>query len=269
MDNEAAFAHAVDSLEPPGRRDEWLKYIAETYLVSAPGDYILGRSLFNTDKDMPNKHYIVRVGTPVRVMLMERLGKPLKAIPEVVGRELKSIAKQGLQILRKIHEIGFVHGDVHDGNFVLSSVGGSASAVADGKPVITIKAIDFGQSMRYVESSEEDDYPIGQKSVRFLSISELEEKFPAPKDDLFRWGETLMNIVTKGKYFSDLEFEIGRCTKKEMITKALEWKIISAIRDPSNQNEAVINRFIEAVRSLPYNAKPGDAAYDVLVSFFD
>jgi serine/threonine protein kinase len=247
-----------------------MQYIAQTYLVSEPGQYVLERSLYNMDEDT-GTHFMVRVGTPVRVMLMERLGEPLKEIPaEIVGRQLKSIAKQGLEILRAVHEIGFVHGDVHDGNFVLSNtVGGSVSASADGEPTRTIKAIDFGQSMRFVESSEKGDYPIGQKSVKFLSTSELEEKFPAPKDDLFRWGETLMNTVTKGKYFSDLEFEIIRCTGEETITKTLEWKSKSPIHDPSNRNEALIAEFMAVVRSLPYNAKPGVAAYDVLASFFD
>jgi len=268
MDKEAAFASAVAPI-----RGRMLHYIAQTYFVSAPGDYILGRSLFNIDKDAPESHYIVRVGTPVRVMLMERLGKPLKEIPAVaVAQQLKSIARQGLEILRAIHEIGFVHGDVHDGNFVLSNQeDGSASAVADGEPVITIKAIDFGQSRKYDESSNEGDYPIGEKSSTFLSISELEKKFPAPKDDLFRWGETLLNIVTKGKYFSDLSREIATpgISREEIITKTLEWKRNSKTRATLDMNQELIQKFMGAALDLPYNAKPGDGAYDALVSFFD
>ena len=174
---------------------------------------------------------------------------------ELVKTHLKNIALQGLEILRRIHGLGFVHGDVYGGNFVESGI------EVDGVPII--KAIDFGQSLRYVESSESGEYPIGLKTLDKLSISELEEKFPAPKDDLFRWAETLMNIITDETYLMGVR-------KSKKIAEMIRFKRSFPKRDEygTYAQVSLIKSFMQAVLDLPYNSKPGDEDYDNLARFF-
>ena len=254
MDNEGEFIEAVKE-----SGEDLSSKIVETYLVSNPGQFFLGRSFYHPKEDL-----VILVGTPVRIEIMERLGLPLMKMKQSVKAHLKQIARQGLNILKSIHRSGFVHGDVHEGNFV-----DSGERLPDGTTPI-IKAIDFGQSVRFKSSSQPGEHPVVDATLKFLSISELESFFPAPKDDLFRWGETLLNIITDDAYFLDMP----KFGTEESLTAAankafIEYKLKYLDSFSSEASAALIQNFMRAVLALDYSAKPGEKNYEEVIEFFD
>ena len=269
MDNEAEFFRAITAsvdaaADPAVAQQELDKYISRIYLVSEKNQYIVGRSFYRSDQEDGEKPVVIMEGTPVRVMVMERLGLSLKDMSRaLIKADLKNIALQGIEILKRIHQLGFVHGDVHSGNFVNTLLpAGDARAES---PPISIKAIDFGQSLRYDE--EPKAYPIGHKSLSFLSLSELDETAPSPKDDLFRWGETLMDIVSDGAYFLDMKRAMMGPVETR-IERTRSYKTDFPTGSPKDENGRLVMAFINAAMSLPYNAKPGVEAYEDLSSLF-
>jgi len=183
--------------------------------------------------------------TRVRYMVMEKLGDSLdKVAPGSLNEGgLKDIAIQGIEGLRAIHSLGFVHGDIKPGNIAFTAEGGRD----------TIKFLDFGLSRKY----EEDRVPVkgenpfvgGSKVI--LSPSELEGKFPERKDDMFRLGETILRLACPNYLH-----EVGEMLNRKRFADMLDFKtryVPSQICGPS---ASFLDSYFETVRAMKYADAP-------------
>ncbi len=144
-----------------------------------------------------------------RSYVTHMLGVPLDIIKVESIDSLRQIAVQGTELLRSLHETGFVHGDVHAGNFLIS---GRISSP-------TLRMIDFGYTSAYLDMFG-DHIPgnffsntwkfhqmssprSGTKNLNYVlltpwqlesGIYALEAYTQSVRDDMFRFAEMLFLI---------------------------------------------------------------------------
>jgi serine/threonine protein kinase len=113
------------------------------------------------------------------------------AIP-VDTRLLSGIMKAIIKRIKKIHENGFIHGDIHRRNVVFSDVNNIPG---------TLYLIDFGRTAPYVLDSGEHlgDQSLSSSEVikwspNHLSRFELELSRKSRRDDMFRIAELLIYL---------------------------------------------------------------------------
>ena len=125
----------------------------------------------------------------VSYCILEVLGKPVAELESrVEPSTLVKMARQGLMALQAVHQAGYVHGDVHGGNFPFTT-----------EYEFPIKLIDFGLARRV--SADPGRNPLDEYIANRipLSVSELTGHFQSRKDDLHRFGETVLNLLN-GEY---------------------------------------------------------------------
>ena len=124
-------------------------------------------------------------------------GKELFDYPWLYTDQVLQIGKQALKILEKVHDTGIIHGDIHGANFMLESVDDIESS---------LKLIDFGRSMLYVDPVDQNHKPqrdmmpfspVQPLNWDLLSINELERRAISRADDYFRLAETLITLCTR------------------------------------------------------------------------
>ncbi len=105
---------------------------------------------------------------------------------------IQMLATQGLQFLKKLHGIGFVHGDIKTGNILINP------------PKITF--IDFGLSTPFVDQfgahiKESDVKQIVSSSWNHRLLSpwhlgapDINRYLQTPRDDLFRFAEVILEM---------------------------------------------------------------------------
>jgi serine/threonine protein kinase len=123
----------------------------------------------------------------LRTLVTVNGGKSLGGTYKMGRKEIAKIAVETIEILKFLHSLGVVHGDIHKGNMIVSGV--------DGK----IRLIDLGRARVFVtpESGHIKPtytyYPSGL-NMQLAAPFELEQ-FPASRrDDMFRLAETLYRL---------------------------------------------------------------------------
>ncbi len=123
-----------------------------------------------------------------RSYITPNLGKALEPDDSI---DLFQVAAQGLELLQQLHATGFVHGDVHAGNFLIDEND-------------TLHLIDFGLAVPYVDESGRLMGPRRSGSTIFSDLKFLSPwhlNYPIiswyplhPRDDLFRFAQMLCRL---------------------------------------------------------------------------
>ena len=139
----------------------------------------------------------------LRTLVMEKVGERIVNLKSYRGtralrKELVStIGIAAINLLEKVHERGLVHGDVHEGNFVLDP----------SQPAQTLRIIDFGNARPYIDPTTgnhvaETGAPHHLQDPIYLSVFELQGSAVSRRDDLFRLAELLIFLVSDNRVIS-------------------------------------------------------------------
>jgi serine/threonine protein kinase len=122
------------------------------------------------------------------IIVMEKVGQNSLAGQTFDEGTVAKIAFRALDILRGIHATGFVHGDIHSGNFVYETDPAS------------FKVIDFGRSEPFLDKDGKHLEKSGKtyhESIRavVLSTFELEGSKLTRRDDMYRLSEMFFGLL--------------------------------------------------------------------------
>lgn len=160
----------------------------------------------------------------------------------------------GLEILRKLHQLGFVHGDIHASNFLIGAGG--------------LRLIDYGMSLPYVDEygthiSEQaiTGFTLENASYAHLSVWHLESDHLATyrqtrRDDLYRFAEMLYGLAVPeyARDLSDVGFEAGFL---EDVDRVVRFKRLYLHR----RGPRVFCDFIKYASELSYEEEPDYATW--------
>ena len=132
----------------------------------------------------------------VRTLVSELAGQATLSSRSVNRFQAAAVIAQTLAIIKKVHALGFIHGDVHGQNFVYSR---HDAAAADE----SVRIIDFGRAEPFVDASGQhlseevpQLYYSHGFSASFLSPWELEGiKRKTRRDDVFRIAELALKLA--------------------------------------------------------------------------
>ena len=118
-------------------------------------------------------------------------GKEIGKAREVLSKNPALLGRVGariIELVKQLHSIGFVHGDIHHRNFVYESNGSIPE---------TLRMIDFGRVEPFITlqgehvAESKGNYGLNW-NARLLSTSELEGWRKTRKDDMYRIAELLL-----------------------------------------------------------------------------
>ena len=141
-----------------------------------------------------------------RLIVTEFVGEHQFANMGQVPSDILAVGARALDILKSLHATGFVHGDIHGGNFVYSGF----------EPATSLRLIDFGRTVPYIESTTgmhiaDQDTPVYEDLVEdWLSVFELGRSRKSRRDDMYRLAEML---IKQGGY--DKLFHRVRLTRSD------------------------------------------------------
>lgn len=142
--------------------------------------------------------------------------------PHITYRMAAELAIRAIELLRAFHSRGFVHGDIHMGNFSLKK-----SAI--GKDFVeSMRLLDLDRSVAFVDFSakrhvrerayipRDEKAHVTRLNKSMLSVYEL-EKYPnirlSRRDDWFRFAEMILNVLVSDndlfKRIRELSVRIG------------------------------------------------------------
>ena len=163
--------------------------------------------------------------------------EPTETYPEAT---VAAMAVRMIAILEKIHSMGFFHGDVHSGNFLVPT---------DGR-IDGIKIIDFERTGTFVnpQTGSHDPHvvlpsvPLVNKAL--LSPFELEGSDLSRRDDMYRLSELLLELSIS------TSFTTGSTEDRRLIaTKKRAWRI-------DNSFDPVFNEFHTEMSHLEFAQRP-------------
>ena len=164
---------------------------------------------------------------------------------EVTEAEVAGIAVRAIKILKKIHAMGIVHGDVHAGNFVFSG--------ADSVDRLHFRIIDFGRASPYVDPTTRSHikhrFTITEASESLLSLFEIEDSNLSRRDDMYRLAEILYHLL--GKYHEPKFSENNTALAKRKMV--------------ANGVNAIFTDFHHAMVEMKFDERP---AYDEWIQRF-
>jgi serine/threonine protein kinase len=207
------------------------------HLIHAPG------VTFKTPKNKEFRYCVLEVLYTSLAGLAD--GRFAAGVPQ---ETLSRIAVKGITALQAVHEKKYVHGDVGIGNLMFAD-----------EELNNLKLIDFGYAKLYEidgEHVEPGAVPLPEFSRTLLSISELDGHNPSRKDDMFRFGEVLLKLLSTDynrQFRSSKVEDIRRIKMKSIPTKCC------AGATPG------MDKYFDYVRGLEYIDAPD---YDLLRSFF-
>ena len=197
-----------------------------------------------------------------RMMVMESVGamdlNDLRVSKPYLSRVLVArLALRGIELLRQFHSRGFVHGDIHLGNFCYSG--------AD--PVKTLRLIDFDRSIPFVD-------PVAKRHIRapamvmpeqkqrqsrldptLLSVYELGGSTAlSRRDDWSRLAEHILNLVS-----SELDLWRG-------FHISVSWDDARETKLARSEAESVFNDFYRSTLNMGFTERP---PYELWASKFE
>ena len=110
----------------------------------------------------------------------------------VTQPQIAAMAVRIIELVRDVHSLGMVHGDIHRRNFLVSDPGNLYQ---------TLRMIDFGRSRPYIDPftgrhiCNDIRLPDWTGGVLFLSPFELEGSLISRRDDMYRVSEMLYYIL--------------------------------------------------------------------------
>lgn len=146
------------------------------------------------------------LGTKIRFLVMDEVGMSVSAYMQERARNLPvshladilRISIKIMDLLNRLHNRGFVHGDFHGGNVAFrrrTDDPSSIDAVAD-----DLVLIDFGLAEFFIDKVGATSFSFKRRDLglRLLSPWHLEDTRLGPRDDVFRALETIASWLTRG-----------------------------------------------------------------------
>lgn len=172
--------------------------------------------------------YCQEIRSSIRLIVEERVGRDLEhclylqsvlGVPE--GKELVRFATRAfirvIQLLQKLHEIGFIHGDIHYGNIAFQNYEAHEGEGCDFENPESLLLIDFGLAEFFPadfgknEQSPDTLYARGNPEV--LSLFELKGYRRSRRDDVLRAFEMYIDIITSRKVSEMFRLLIEKLSK--------------------------------------------------------
>jgi serine/threonine protein kinase len=157
---------------------------------------------------IPNLRYY---GVPDhnRYMAIDLLGKSLQTISSEYKKSVpieivRVYAKQMVQIIRAVHERGFVHRDIKPPNFMIGIINKNESNENETETHNKLFLIDFGMSRTYIDDKTNAHRPNKTRTtgiigtLRYVSIHVHDGCEPSRRDDLISIMYVLIYLV-KGR----------------------------------------------------------------------
>jgi serine/threonine protein kinase len=142
-----------------------------------------------------------------------RFLKPLEFL-----RKVLYIVKKSLRLLKKLHELGIIHNDIHMGNIAFKIPPSDTTPIPD--PVNDeLILIDFGYS-EFIGKSEQFESIASFQSNPLLSHWQLQGARNARRDDIFRLGEIMAQFLYDDSPAKFLEL-LKQSTVPETLTSTL------------------------------------------------
>ena len=169
-----------------------------------------------------------RTGHTIEFMVMDLLDKSFGERSGMMGSHSldarsKFVAKfayYAVLTLKKLHDRGYAHCDIHQGAF-MTLVGDNSS----------FRLIDLGKVKKYRNSSrmqrrviDSQGKWIGTENLKLLSLFELKGYPCRPRDDLIRLGETLVMEWPSSLSQRGARHHLETLTDKGDINALIEWK---------------------------------------------
>lgn len=165
---------------------------------------------------------------------------------------LASIAVRGLELLRSLHSLGIVHGDMHMDNMVFFR-----------RTVIgrTLRLIDFGRARPFVDL-ETQGHILAQQvplssvewTKSFLSIFELDGWLPTRRDDVWRLSEMLIDMMVGRRDLVALESTSSR--EQMLAYKRSRLSLTGPLADRLGGVDTVFIAFADFCSKLSFEARP-------------
>jgi serine/threonine protein kinase len=137
-------------------------------------------------------------------LVMEKVGERSISLKSFRGRNslrkdlVSIIGIAAINLLETVHARGLVHGDVHEGNFVLDP----------SHPAQSLRILDFGNARPYIDPIT--GYHVTQTGAThnkqnpvYKSVFELEGSAVSRRDDLFRLAELVIFLVSGNDYIAN------------------------------------------------------------------
>ncbi len=228
-----------------------------------------------------------------RILVTERLDKGLNVLLDPLSRDkafLASIIQQGFDILKSLHETGFVHGDIHSANWMLDGAGklrlidfGFAAPYVDAhgthvqelvriRPPSTLRTPSFNEGLVGLIQDKimfpfRDKLKLSRESSSSPSVVTREPNLLAPwhlesgnieayrlsrRDDLFRFAEMLYEIHSIA-YRANLEGAKAEASVIENVaTRAAHWAKFKReiVKSAKVDNDGFPDVFLSFYRSM-------------------
>lgn len=211
--------------------------------------YLSGSGLLSTGDGVFNLRYLV----------MELLGSSLWTLMKRSGYRLplKTVATVGIQaleILKKLHSLGIIHGDIHLENILFKY---DHSEDIDGN-TFSDKIVfgDYGKANMYRDPSSGQLKPVefmplrSGKNMLFLSPFELAGSSYSRREDIFRLVESLARMVDERRY---QEFMKTYQTDKDGLRNA---KQSLSLSDVIPGIHPVLSELYSHARSMGFDDEP-------------
>ena len=186
-------------------------YLSPPSVIPADG---LLPSWIRTEQLIKKRAECARAGTETRFMVLEKVGVEVgfylqylrtKVPWHVNARRSVALTIRVIQMLQTIHDMGIVHGDIHDGNLLFKNPAAhpyDRVAMDDTELVF----IDFEYALFFPDTmgTRVDEPRTAGLSRLILSHWQLQGYRIGRRDDIFRALEMLADAMTPGLYFAEL-----------------------------------------------------------------
>lgn len=158
----------------------------------------------------------VALRTEVRFMVMEEVGMNVFTYMRWVSQQPVAdyhkkalrLSMKMMDLLQRLHEQGFYHGDLHHGNVAFKH--NYAEERGIDLDTAELVLIDFGMSDFYLSEIGTRVYKPRRRDlgISLLSPWHIDNERLSPRDDLFRAFELISSWVTRGEVKKDLDNKI-------------------------------------------------------------
>ena len=167
-----------------------------------------------------------------------RIARRATSRTRISERQVAAVAVRGIDILRSLHSLGMIHGDIHSSNFVVAN---------PRNPAVGMRLIDFGRAATFIDLDgrhirDSEQLPDYAKNQALLSPFELRGSKLSRRDDMYRFSEVLFELFGGARFLSQLDPAF-------LARRKIEWTI-------SNAKSPLFNAFHLEMTTLRFEERP-------------